>query len=224
MEAQKINISVLYKDDRLIFVDKPSGIAVHRGWAKDRLTLADIVRDDLVGKQVFALSRLDRATSGIVGFALDSEMARLFQQLIFEKSLKKEYLALVRGPLKERILLSHPIPRSSGGERVPAETEFIPLKRSGRWTLVKAIPLTGRLHQIRRHLKHLSLPVVGDTRYGKGEINRYFREEYKLHRLALHASSLGFSHPDNDLSINLESPLPLDLERVFSRIFKDEPI
>ena len=112
--------------------------------------------------------------------------------------------------MSEPLTLDHPVPSERGGERVPAITSFRPLQTVDRWTLVEAIPHTGRMHQIRRHLKHLSHPVVGDVRYGKGEINRLFREKYRLHRLALHALSLTIRHPDGHV-LRLHSPFPNDL-------------
>lgn len=219
MNVEKDQITVLYRDDRLIFVDKPSGMVVHRGWANDPVTLSDIVRDQIIGDRVFALFRLDRGTSGVSGFALDSEMAKLIQELIVSGSFQKEYLALVRGPLDDPVHVNHPVPRSPGGEKVEAETNFFPLKRAGRWTLVRAIPKTGRLHQIRKHLKHLSLPIIGDTKYGKGDVNRYFREEFNLNRLALHARILKFSHPLTGQELELESTLPDELADVFEALF-----
>ena len=212
-------LTILYRDERLIFVDKPSGMVVHRGWARDKVALADIVRDEIIGARVFAIHRLDRGTSGVVGFALDSEMAHEMQEGILERKFYKEYIALVRGPFDEPVSLAHPIANKPGGERVEASTDFYPLKRAGRWSLVKAVPKTGRLHQIRRHLKHLSLPIVGDVKYGKGDVNRFFRQEFDLHRLALHASLLRFEHPENNSEIEISAPVPEVLEKVFRELF-----
>ena len=217
-------IPVLYRDPRLLFVDKPTGMIIHRGYDRDPITVADIVRDKIVGAQVFALHRLDRGTSGVVGFALDSEMAAKMQGALKEiQNTEKEYVALVRGPMKEPVDLDYPVPNKAGGERVPAQTLFLPLASTGRWTLVKAYPRTGRYHQIRRHLKHLSLPVVGDTKYGKGEVNRLFRQDYSLTRLFLHAHRLTFKHPVNGELISIKAPLDKDLNRVIRELFKVEP-
>lgn len=194
-------------------------MVIHRGWARDKLTVSDIVRDKIVNAPVFALHRLDRGTSGVVGFALDKELAAQFQELLQSSKVFKEYIALVRGPLKERLLLEHAIPKEKGGVRVNAITEFFPLCRSGRWSLVKAVPKTGRPHQLRRHLKHLSLPIIGDTKYGKGEINRLFREDYGLCRLALHATKLEFNHPETKEPIKIESKPSGELLTVIETLF-----
>lgn len=214
---QKKEIEVLYRDDRLIAVMKPSGMIVHRGWDNDAVTAADLVRDNIAGKPVHALYRLDRGTSGVLIFGLDPEMASYFQSEAVAGRVRKEYLALVRGPMLEGSTLDHPIPQRDGGQRVDAVTEFEPLAHKDRWSLVGARPLTGRLHQIRRHLKHLSHPIVGDVRYGKGDINRFFRDTYNLNRLALHARSIGFTRPDGE-AIEILAGLPEDLEEPLSRL------
>lgn len=205
-------VSILYRDHYLLAVQKPAGMIVHRGWAKDQLTVADVVRDKIIGGPVYAVHRLDRGTSGVLLFALNAGAAFLLQTALHDDSARKRYLALVRGPMKEGCLLDHAIPRSKGGVRVPAITEFHPIAHSDRWSLVSATPRTGRLHQIRRHLKHISHPIVGDVRYGKGPINRLFRETYGLNRLALHAFEITFRHPQGDM-LCIQAPLPSELEK-----------
>ena len=209
--------AVIYRDERLVGVNKPSGALVHRGYANDHLTIADIVRDELVGQPVHAVHRLDRGTSGVLLFALDADAARCMQEQFKSGQVVKQYLALVRGPMTEPCDLDHPLPCEKGGSRVPAVTIFQPIAHSGRWSLVQARPLTGRWHQIRHHLKHLSHPVVGDVRYGKGEINRFFREHYGLYRLALHAVSMEFLHPDGKL-LKLTAAMPPDLSEPLARL------
>jgi tRNA pseudouridine65 synthase len=121
--------------------------------------------------------------------------------------MDKRYLALTRGHPPEQGLIDHPIPRAPGEERVPAQTEFARIGTFERYALVVALPKTGRLHQIRRHLKHLSCPLIGDVRYGKGEHNRLFRERYALDRLALHAAALRFVHPWTGQRLTVRAPL-----------------
>lgn len=186
---------ILHRDSRLVAVDKPSGVATHRGWATDDDALLQQVRD-LVGTYVYPIHRLDRGASGIVLFGLDKDAARALTDAWMSGAADKRYLAITRGHPPEHLVLDHPIPRAPGEERVPAVTEIWRRETFGRYALVEARPLTGRLHQIRRHLKHLSCPLIGDVRYGKGEHNRLFRTEHQLHRLALHCISLRVPHPD----------------------------
>jgi tRNA pseudouridine65 synthase len=198
---------IVHRDERCVIVDKPSGVATHRGWAGDDDALLQRVRD-AVGLWVYPVHRLDRGASGLVLFALDPEAARAFSEAWGEAD--KRYLAITRGHPPEHVVVDHPIPRAPGEERVDAVTELWRRETFGRYALVEARPRTGRLHQIRRHCKHLSCPLVGDVRYGKGEHNRIFREQHGLHRLALHCVRLEVTHPSG-ARLAAESPLAADL-------------
>ncbi|HEY9712875.1 MAG TPA: pseudouridine synthase [Chroococcales cyanobacterium] len=209
-------IEVLYRDKQLIAVSKPAGLAVHRGWCNDDQTVHDIVRDKIIGMPIHALHRLDRATSGVLLFALDPTTARAINEQLEKGLAEKRYLALVRGPMKEHCLLDYAIPQTKDGPRVAAVTEFFPLVHRDRFTLVEARPKTGRLHQIRRHLKHLSHPIVGDVRYGRGDINRIFRDQYGWHRMALHATEITIEHPQGE-KLTIEAPLPAEMLQFFER-------
>lgn len=208
----------LYLDEHLVVVDKPSGLAVHKGWDADPVNALKLVRR-LTGRYVYPVHRLDRATSGVLVFAFDSATTALLQASFTEKKVEKRYLALVRGVTPEEGVIDHPIPKKPKGERVDAVTRFA--RRAvvlDRYSLVLAVPETGRLHQIRRHLKHLNHPLIGDTRYGDGKENRRHREEFGLHRLALHAAWMSFPHPHGGQSIVVEAPLPDDLVAPFERM------
>lgn len=198
---------ILHRDARCVVVDKPSGVATHRGWADDDDALLQQVRD-AVNAYVYPIHRLDRGASGIVLFALDRDAARAFSEAW--DTADKRYLAITRGHPPEHVVIDHAIPKAPGEPRVPAVTEIWRKETFGRYALVEARPHTGRLHQIRRHLKHLSCPLIGDVRYGKGEHNRLFRTEHHLHRLALHATSLTVAHPDGG-TLAITSALADDL-------------
>ena len=199
-------LRILYQDESCVAVDKPSGMIVHRGWANDERDLLRVTRDT-VGRYVYPLHRLDRGASGCVLFALDEHAARTLNRSFADGSMAKRYLALTRGHPPEHGLIDHPVPRAPGEERVSAQTEYSRLGVFERYALVVALPKTGRLHQIRRHLKHLSCPLIGDVKYGKGEHNRLFRERYALDRLALHAAALRFVHPVTEQPITVRAPL-----------------
>lgn len=212
---------ILYRDDRIVVVAKPAGVAVHRGWAADDEALLQIVRDE-VGSWVWPVHRLDRGASGATAFALDVDAARALGQAFAEGAVAKWYVALTRGHPPEHVVIEHPIPRTAGGERTTAVTEVWCRETFGRYARIDARPLTGRLHQIRRHLKHISCPLIGDVRYGKGEHNRLFRERYGLHRLALHAARLVLPHPDGGV-IDVAAPLAPDLAACLERLRADPP-
>jgi tRNA pseudouridine65 synthase len=200
-------IAVLHRDDRCVAVDKPSGVATHRGWADDDDALLQQVRD-AVGVWVHPIHRLDRGASGIALFALDKDAARAFSEAWH--TADKRYLAITRGHPPEHLVIDHAIPKAPGKERVPAVTEIWRKDVFGRYALVEARPHTGRLHQIRRHMKHISCPLIGDVRYGKGDHNRIWREHYNLHRLALHCASLTVPHPDGG-TLSVTCALAADL-------------
>jgi tRNA pseudouridine65 synthase len=182
---------ILHRDARCVVVDKPSGVSTHRGWDDREDALLQRVRD-AVNAYVYPVHRLDRGASGCVLFALDAEAAGAFSTAWSDAA--KVYLAVTRGHPADQTI-DHPVPRAPGEERVAAVTAVRTLDTFGRYALVEARPRTGRLHQIRRHLKHVSCPLIGDVRYGKGEHNRLFRS-HGLTRLALHCTSIAVAHPD----------------------------
>ena len=211
-------IPLLFEDAHLAIVDKPSGMLVHRGWANDPVVAMTLLRDQL-GRHVFPVHRLDRGTSGVLVFALSSETAAALQKQFEEGAVHKRYLALVRGIPKEgQGVVDHPVPKTEDGPRVPAVTAWRRLWSGERFSLVEAEPKTGRFHQIRRHLKHLGHPLVGDVNYGRGEINRLFRERYGLNRLALHARALSLRHPQTGEPLQVEAPVPEDLAKTFAAL------
>lgn len=202
-------VDVLYQDEDIVVVNKPSGLLVHRGWDNDKVVAMTLVRD-MVGSHVFPVHRLDRPTSGALIFALHKDAARALSQAFEAGNVRKGYLALVRGIAPEHGVIDNPVPKKPKGERVDAITEYRRLFEFERYSLMAAWPKTGRLHQIRRHLKHINHPLIGDVNYGKGEHNRLFRERFGLNRLALHASSIAFAHPASGDSLVLEAPMPED--------------
>jgi tRNA pseudouridine65 synthase len=206
-----MTMEILYQDEDIVAVNKPSGMLVHRGWANDKVVAMTEVRDQ-IGQWVYPVHRLDRGSSGVLLFALSSEVAATLGHAFTERLVDKFYLALVRGVPDEAGLIDHEIAKKEGGPKVFAQTEYRRLAVSGRYSLVEARPRTGRLHQIRRHLKHISCPLIGDVRYGKGEHNRHFRNNYDLHRLALHCHGLALDHPTRPGErVQLRAPLPADL-------------
>ena len=204
------DLKVLYRDDDLVVINKPSGLLVHRGWDNDKVVAMTLVRD-LVGHHVYPVHRLDRPTSGALIMALHKDAARALSTDFEHGRVAKAYLALVRGITPEHGVIDHPVPKKPKGERVPAVTAYQRMFTFERYSWVTAWPKTGRLHQIRRHLKHITHPLIGDVKYGKGEHNRLFRDRFGLNRLALHASSIAWRHPRSGDKYVIEAPVPADL-------------
>jgi len=205
-------IELLFVDAHIVVANKPSGLLVHRGLDKDDDVAMFRVRD-AIGEHVHPLHRLDRGTSGALLFARTREAAATLSRAFEEGRVEKRYVALVRGTPPESGTIDYAIPKDQGGPRVRAVTRFRRIARStvDRCSLVLAMPETGRLHQVRRHLRHINHPLVGDVTHGSGEINRRYRAEYALHRLALHASFLAFEHPVTAARIEVSAPVPADL-------------
>jgi tRNA pseudouridine65 synthase len=218
------SLPLLYRDDRLAAFAKPSGLLMHRGLASDDVVAVDLARA-AVGARVFPVHRLDRATSGVLLFALDRTCAAAMGRAFETGAAHKEYLALVRGVPPEAGLIDHPVPKGEGRERVAAVTEFrrrevvhVEVLADRAWSIVEARPRTGRMHQIRRHMKHIGHPIVGDVNYGKGDVNRLFRERLGLRRLALHAAALSFVHPFTGEPVAIAAALPDDLHGPLERM------
>ena len=109
-------------------------------------------------------------------------------------------------------------PRTKGGNKRPAVTDFRLLGQFERYGLYEARPHSGRTHQVRRHLKHVSHPIIGDVRYGKGLHNRYFRERFAFHRLALHCQTVAFEHPRGGRDTVIEAPLTRDFAELLAQL------
>lgn len=192
--------------------------------ANDPVTLVDLVAEYFGQKTTYPLHRLDRGTSGAIVFAKHSECAAKLQDALQRRVLKRTYHALVRGVIVESLLVDHPVPGREGGARVEAQTDF---RRLDFWrcepravSLVEACPQTGRFHQIRRHLKHINHPILGDSNYGKGALNREFCERYGLCRLALHAARVQLPHPYTSVALDVVCALPDDLAQPLERLQK----
>lgn len=212
-------LDALHTDDGCVVLAKPSGLLVHNAaYAGPReVTLTELARARF-GADLVPVHRLDRGTSGVIVFARGSVWAARWQEAL--DGAEKRYVALVRGALREATCVDHAFADEDGVRR-PARTGLVPLACRGepRCGLVLARPYTGRTHQVRRHLKHLSLPVIGDANYGKGALNREYASRVGLSRLALHALSLTLTHPGTGARTSFEAPLPEDLARPLAVIF-----
>jgi tRNA pseudouridine65 synthase len=213
------DIELLYVDDDVIVANKPAGLLVHRGWDNDDDVALFRVRD-AIGARVHPVHRLDRGTSGALVFARTAEAAAALAKSFAERAVEKCYLALVRGAPPHSGTVDYAIPKSEGGPRVPAVTHFRLVEQapSERCALVLARPETGRLHQVRRHLRHIHHPLVGDVKYGDGKINRHHRAAHGLCRLALHAAAIAFVHPSHGARVEVKAPLPDDLAGPLERM------
>jgi tRNA pseudouridine65 synthase len=211
------SVRELYRDDELLIVSKPSGLLVHRtAIAPDEDALLQRVRDH-VGQYVYPVHRIDRGASGIVLFTLNPKSMRWVQRALRDLGATKEYLVLARGKTPDFWFSTRPL-RSAAGKPQPSHSEFETIERFERCALVLARIYTGRSHQIRRHLNHSAHHVLGDTTYGKGRINREFRERFGLTRLFLHAHRVRLFQPRRGEWVDIREPLPPELDAVLARL------
>ncbi len=220
---------ILHEDDCCIAVLKPAGMFVHpTSWSTETDVLTRRLQD-FFGHRVFPVHRLDRATSGVIVFGRSSEAAGGLARQFRERRVVKKYLAVVRGYTDHAGTIDHPLRADDNKPARDAVTDFrristvelpVPAGRypTARFSLIEAMPKTGRLHQIRRHLHHISHPVVGDTVYGKGLQNRLFRELFSCHRLLLTAVELTFEHPVTDQLLTITAPLDDELRAIFTEL------
>lgn len=214
------SLHVLHLDDHFVAVHKPAGLLVHRT-AQDRseeTAALQLVRDQL-DRHVYPVHRLDKPTSGVLLFGLAPEAAEAMATLLLRREVKKEYLALVRGWLESEGHIDYPLARTRDsrhpGPTRDAATSWLVVERfeiptpvsrypTARSTLVRLLPETGRTHQLRRHMKHVFHPVIGDRKYGDDAHNRLFSEAFGSDRLMLAAVRLAFRHPITGADLCIE--------------------
>lgn len=231
-------LDILYRDDSLIAINKPAGMLVHRSWLdKHESVFAMQTLRDQIGQHVFPVHRLDRPTSGVLLFALNAETARIVSEQFEQHQVQKSYLAVVRGYLSGENRIDYPlkvqldkIADKFSQEKAPQEaiTDYQGLATvempypagkfsSARYSLVQLFPKTGRKHQLRRHLKHLFHPIMGDTNYGDLHQNRALTTHTGCDRLFLHANQLSITHPHKLQKITINAPLDSQWQRLFSQ-------
>lgn len=228
-------LDILYRDDHLVAVHKPSGLLVHRtalAHGESRF-MVQTLRDQL-GQRVYPVHRLDRPTSGVMVFALSTEIAARLASAFTTQTVAKRYLAVVRGIGPEQESLDYPLREEDGSRpkaEMPAMTAVTDIRRldsvelpvqvdrypSTRYSLIEARPLTGRRHQIRRHLSRRGYPIIGDAKHGKGNHNRFFRERLDCPRLLLAAVELNFQHPGDGRFLSVSAALQEDMHGLFER-------
>ena len=227
-------LTILHRDAHLVAIDKPPGLLVHRSDVDRQETrfAVQLLRDQ-IGCHVTPVHRLDRGTSGVLLFALDDGAARGLAAQFERHAVAKRYLAIVRGWPAVIGRIDHPLARirddrahdgAAAGPR-PARTAFRRLATvelaaavdryaTARYALLALAARTGRRHQLRRHLKHIAHPIIGDATYGKGRHNRFFDERFGVRRLLLACVSLRCRHPVTGSLLTIEAPPGGDFSRV----------
>ncbi len=226
LAPEAMDLDVAYEDDHLIVVNKPAGVVTHPSRGHDSGTLVHglLGRGIAGGGEEFRpgiVHRLDRDTSGLLIVSKRDRAHRLLQQQLRDRRIDRRYLVLVHGAFPAALTIDQPIGRdrknrlkvSTNSDALrDARTRFRTVQQLGKLTLLEARLDTGRTHQIRVHLEFAGFPVVGDPMYGRG------RPTLGLQRQFLHAWHLSFPHPETDEQIDLERPLPADLQAVLDAL------
>jgi 23S rRNA pseudouridine1911/1915/1917 synthase len=240
--AEDIPLNILHEDKSLAIIDKPAGMMVHAGAgntppgepdARNNGTLVNALLfhfnklSDVGGDlRPGIVHRLDKQTSGLILVAKDDSTHRKLGEMFSQRQVAKTYIALVHGHLKkDDATVTLPIARdlvrrtrmtTRRGDGRTAISHFHVLERLttpyGPFTLVEVRIETGRTHQIRVHAQSLGHPVVGDTLYGAPHLIPNLSPEFQLNRNFLHAAHLSFTHPQTRKQLDIDSPLPIELE------------
>lgn len=234
---------IIYQDNDLIAINKPSGWLVHRSWLDkhEKVVVMQTLRDQ-IGQHVFPVHRLDRPTSGVLLFALSSHVANLLSTQFATHQIEKTYHAIVRGyvdiddfgqthiidyPLIEKL---DKIADKFARQDKPAQDAvsfYRGISRfeapiavgkfdTARYSFVELMPQTGRKHQLRRHMRHIFHPIIGDSKYGDLRQNRAFTTHFGMQRLMLHASKLSLTHPVTFSKINIEASIDKDWKELLA--------
>jgi tRNA pseudouridine65 synthase len=229
-------MDILYLDDWLVAVHKPAGLLVHRSLIDKHETrfALQLVREH-IGRRVYPVHRLDKPTSGILLLALDPAIARELGVQFAGGRVAKTYRAIVRGYTEQAGVIDYalreepdkltdalaeadkpPQPAITRYRRLSTVEIPYPVGRyeSARYSLVELQPKTGRRHQIRRHMKHIFHPVVGDTTHGDGRHNRFFRDRFGNRRLLLAATELRLVHPCSGEPLAIGAPPAADFRHI----------
>lgn len=240
MSSSSETLPILYQDEALIAVNKPAGLLVHRSEIDRHETrfAMQIVRNQ-IGRHVYPLHRLDKPTSGVLLFALSPDIARGMMEQFTSHTVHKRYLAVVRGYTKEADVIDYPLKEEldrmtdsqaqQDKTAQPAVTEYHRLATAelpyavgrystARYSLLRLTPNTGRKHQIRRHMKHIFHPIVGDTTHGDGRQNDFFRDQFNCHRLLLAATELEIVHPATQQPLLIQAPLDAEYQRIIDSL------
>ena len=230
-------LSIIHQDDDLVAINKVSGLLVHRSPIDKHETRFAVqeLRNQL-GRHVYPLHRLDKPTSGVLMFALSNEAASFYSQQFRDHQVRKTYLALVRGYGPETMSINHGLRDEAdkyagielGVEAKEALTHVqcvrqfeiplvVDLYPATRLSLMRCEPVTGRKHQIRRHLKHIGHPIVGDSRHGKGLLNRACEGYFGAGRLWLACTQMTLVGRDGRLLV-IDAPLEADFDQVLKKL------
>ena len=217
-----MEIDIIYEDEKLIAINKPHGLLVHRSRiAMDAEVFALQLLRDKINQRVHPVHRIDRKTSGVLLFTKSKESHKELQHLFSTRKVDKTYIAIVRGFLEPKGEIDYPLTENNKTQEAFTEykvlQEFeldIPFGKfqTSRYSLLEIKPETGRFHQIRKHMAHIFHPIIGDRPHGCNKQNKLWKEKFEMNTMLLHANSLHFNYPENN-PIKIEAKMSSEFER-----------
>lgn len=197
-----MTLEVIYQSENLVAINKPHGLLVHRTKiAADATEFAIQILRDQLGQKVYPVHRLDRKTSGVLLFAKNEEYNSICQKLFQERKIQKSYIAIVRGFTPDQKTIDYPLTENNKTQE--ATTHFKTIQRfelqipfgkfsTSRYSLIRVTPLTGRFHQIRKHMAHIFHPIIGDRPHGCNKQNKLWKDKFQMDTMLLHAENISF--------------------------------
>ena len=225
-------LEVLFEDEELVVINKPAGLLVHKtalAYGEEENALIQL--RDQIGSWVAPVHRLDRATSGCLLFAKNEQVLPSLKSLFMDRAIEKRYLCIVRGiPAQHEGLIDHPLTSERSGKLQEAQSKYRVLMETeqafdstgryptSRYSLLEVELLTGRTHQIRRHLAHIRHYILGDRKHGDNKQNTYFETHFDLQNLLLHSWKLDFAHPLTQAYLQLTCAPPPHFQAIVEKL------
>lgn len=218
-------LEILYRDEHLIAINKPSGLLVHKSFYSgpaDTYAIQELRNQ--IGQKVYPIHRLDRKTSGVLLFSLDKETLRIMSEKFASREVEKKYIAILRGWAKEEETIDYDLVNEDEIKQ-NAITHYRRLQiseidlafrehQTSRYCLVEAMLETGRFHQLRKHFKHILHPILGCRKHGCNKQNKLWLETFGISKMTLHAHQLTFNHPISNEKIILNATIDEDFKKI----------
>ncbi|MBD2702005.1 pseudouridylate synthase [Spirosoma sp. BT702] len=227
-------LPILYQSSDLVAINKPHGLLVHRSpMASDVREFAVQRLRDQLEQRVYPVHRLDRKTGGVLLFSLNESMNSAMQMLFAEGRVHKTYVAIVRGYTPDAMTIDYPLRKDDGPDSNVVQEAITFLKTlqrteipfafgkhaTSRYSLVELNPVTGRMHQLRKHMAHILHPIIGDRPHGCNKQNKLFKEHFEMNTMLLHAQRIEFDHPATSERIVIRAPWQSEFERMMGMLF-----
>lgn len=216
-----MKLKVLAQAKDYVVIHKPSGLVTYADSKEQESISAKAIAEKQLKRRVFPVHRIDKDTCGVLVFAFSAGMAQTLTALFRTRVVKKQYLAIVHGVTPEKGVINEPLERNKEKVKEPAETNFVRLQsveielegEKRQYSLLRCDPSTGRYHQIRRHLRFLGHPIIGDREYGNSWDNRVF-ERFGVKRTLLSAVLLAFPDRAQEKMVRVTTKPDGDFQQV----------